>query len=85
MLYKIQNNLVDIVSHMYLVPNTRDTRVHNAKIFVPSSRINAYKTSFFQASIVLWNSAPYNIVHASSTAELRTQLASTRVGPGAAL
>ena len=47
MFYKILNGLVDVSPPTCLIPNQLPTRGHNNKLVHISSRVDAYKFSFF--------------------------------------
>ena len=74
MLYKIIHGIVDIPPTQYLIPNSRDTRGHSAKYFVPSVRVLAFKYSYFPSTITLWNNLPPGTVLAPSVNCLRDRL-----------
>ena len=42
--------------------NTRDTRCHSIKFLVPPVRVDAYRFSFFPATVTLWNNLPTAMV-----------------------
>ena len=64
--YKILHNMVDISLPESIIPltTTNYTRGHNLRLYLPFSRVNAYKYSFFPATINLWNELPSHIVNA---------------------
>jgi hypothetical protein len=74
LMYKIRHELIEIPMDQYLTPNTRSYRPHNQKYIKPATRIDAYKYSFFPASIHLWNNLPANIVESTSIQSFKTAL-----------
>ena len=66
--YKIVHELVAVPSQPYFVPLPVGdaTRGHALRFFVPHTRINAYKFSFFPATIIIWNALPATFVSAQS-------------------
>ena len=76
MMYKIQENIVDIKKERYakIVP-TRSTRnSHEKHIEIPFARTDTYKHSFFPKTSKVWNSLDGNIVKAPSIESFRRAL-----------
>ena len=74
LMYKIRHELIEIPMHQYLTPNTKSYRPHNQKYMKPATRIDAYKYSFFPATIHLWNILPANIVESGSIQSFKTAI-----------
>ena len=55
MMYKIVHGLVVIPTTPYLLPASYDTRGHSSEFLVPSTRVNAFRYSYFPATIMSWN------------------------------
>jgi len=53
MLYRIVHGLVAIPLHPNLQWNTRETCGHSTKFLVPTVRVDAYRFSFFQATVTV--------------------------------
>ena len=67
LMYKINNNLVDISSDRYLIPATRRSRHTNSKSFIQTrARINVHKYSYFPRTVPEWNALDDTIVQAPS-------------------
>ena len=75
MMYRIQNNLVDIPYTNILRPTAPSTRGHAHKLLVPYCRTDVMKASFFPSSIRLWNQLPACIVTAPTLDTFRARLA----------
>ncbi len=73
--YKIVYGLVDVHVPSYITQTGHITRGHILRYLVPSVRIDAYKQSFFPATVSLWNGLPSGTVHASSADAFRASLA----------
>ena len=56
--YKILNGLIDVSPPVCLISNKLATRGHNNKFVHISSRVDAYKFSFFPRIVPLWNKLP---------------------------
>ena len=74
LLYKIINKLVDISPEKQLVLTNSITRGHSQRYLQPSTKTDAYKYSFFPASIRIWNSLPLPIVSAETLDLFKTGL-----------
>ena len=55
MMYKIVHGMVVIPTTPYFLPASYDTRGHSSKFLVPSTRVNAFRYSYFPATIMSWN------------------------------
>ena len=64
--YKILNGLVDVSPPTCLIPNQLPTRGHNNKLVHISSRVDAYKFSFFPRIVPLWNKLPDYAISAAN-------------------
>ena len=58
MFFKILNNLVELRLPNYITPHISITRGHESKFSILYTRIDAYKYSFFPATIPIWNNLP---------------------------
>jgi len=58
MFFKILNNLVELCLPNYIIPHISITRGHKSKFSILYTRIDAYKYSFFPATIPIWNNLP---------------------------
>ncbi len=72
--YKIVYGLVDITFPPYITQTGHQTRGHTMRFLVPTVRVDAYKHSFFPATIRLWNGLPSETVTASSADAFRTRV-----------
>ncbi|XP_072041092.1 uncharacterized protein [Amphiura filiformis] len=72
LLYKINNNLVDIPSDRYLTPATRQGLRHrnNYSFQIPFGRLNIHKN--FNRTIKEWNTLPESITSSPSTETFKT-------------
>jgi len=61
-MYRIVHGLVAIPFQPNMQWNTRDTRCHSIKFLVPPVRVDAYRFSFFPATVTLWNNLPTAMV-----------------------
>ena len=64
--YKILNSLVDVSLPTCLIPYQLPTRGHNNKLVHISSRVDAYKFSFFPRIVSLWNKLPDYAISAAN-------------------
>ena len=55
------HGLVIIPTTPYLLPASYDTRGHSSKFLVPSTRVNAFRYSYFPATIMSWNGLPHTL------------------------
>ena len=78
-LYRIVHALVAIPLHPNLQWNTRETRGHSTKFFVPTVRVDAYRFSFFPATVTLWNNLPSDVVLSPSVNCFRTRVSAIRL------
>ena len=74
MMYKIRHELVEIPMSQHFVQNTRSSRPHNQKYIRPATRIDAYKYSFFPASIKEWNKLPAHVVECATLEGFKASL-----------
>ena len=74
LMYKIRHELVEIPMSQHLVHNTRSSRPHNQKYIRPATRIDAYKYSFFPASIKEWNKLPAHVVESATLESFKASL-----------
>ena len=74
LMYKIRHELVEIPMSQHLVHNTRSSRPHNQKYIRPATRIDAYKYSFFPASIKEWNKLPAHVVECATLESFKASL-----------
>ena len=58
--------MVNISLPESIIPSTTTnyTRGHNLRLYLPFSRVNVYKHSFFPATMNLWNELPSLIANA---------------------
>lgn len=80
MLYKINNDLVDIPGNQYLSLATRSTRSshsHKFRHFAPST--DYYKFSFFPRTVSLWNSLPASVAEAPDLVSFKRELATVSI------
>ena len=65
MLYKVVNDLVDIPASTYLTPGSSRTRSsHSLKFRQCQCSLNSFKYSFFQVTVIHWNSLPATVAEA---------------------
>ena len=64
--YKILNGLVDVSPPICLISNQLATRGHDNKFVHISSRVDAYKFSFFPRIVPLWNKLPDYAISAAN-------------------
>ena len=76
LLYKINQNLIDIPKENFLKPVTLQglRRMNTQNFQQPACRINAYKYSFFPRTVKEWNMLPEGTVNASSINTFRHNL-----------
>jgi len=74
-MYKIVHCLVVIPTTPYLLPASYDTCGHGSKFFVPSPRVNAFRYSYFPATIMSWNGLPAHIIQSPSVECFKSRLA----------
>jgi len=82
--YKIVHGLVVIPTTPYLLPASYDrpTRGHHSSEFlVPSTRVNAFRYSYFPATIMSWNGLPAHIIQSPSVECFKSRLAKFRLSP----
>ena len=74
MMYKIDNNLIDIEACLYLTPTTSATESWSFKeiLIYIQARINAYHHSFFPSAVRIWNRLPAHLVTATSLEQFNT-------------
>ena len=75
-MYKLSQNLVDIKSEEYLIPNSesRTRNSHSFKYRRPKASKDVFKYSFFPRSISEWNSLPPELVKSESLARFKSKL-----------
>ncbi len=73
MMYRITNNLVDVTTSALTVAPTR-TRGNTHRYLQPSTRIEAYKHSFFPSTIMSWNKCTQQLVSKHSLDSFRRHL-----------
>ena len=73
MIYRIHHNLVDIPT-THLRTTALSTRGHPLKFFVPYTRTDIYKASFFPSGIRLWNQLPASVVAAATLESFKASL-----------
>jgi len=81
MMYKIVHGLVVIPTTPYHLPASYDTRGHSSKFLVPSTRVNAFRYSYFPATIMSWNGLPAYIIQSPSVECFKSWLAKFRLTP----
>ena len=74
--FKIINKLDCLQFDNYLCFNTSSTRSHRLALRCGSSRVNAYRYSFFINIPFLWNTLPFNIVNTTSYSAFKFKLKS---------
>jgi len=62
-MYKIVNNIVEIIAGMSLIRNNLPTRGDSNQ---PFTRVNSFKYSFYPDTIKQWNILPDNIINCGS-------------------
>ena len=76
MMYRIDNDLVDIPAQEFLVPSKRRTRATHARKFQTfSPRTDYLKHSFFPWTVVVWNALPAAVAEAPSLVSFKRELA----------
>ncbi|KAL8616825.1 hypothetical protein ACOMHN_017862 [Nucella lapillus] len=76
-MFKVVRNYVDISIPVELIQKSKDgmqTRGHREKMMQTQPSVDAYKYSFFPASIVLWNALPTPSLTAQSVSSFRSSL-----------
>ena len=72
MLFKIVNDLVDILAEEYLSPASTHTRaLHSKKLRQYPAKSDTFKYSFFPRIILAWNTLPPNIAEAPDLVHFR--------------
>ena len=66
MMYKITHQNVHLKPPEYITYSHGITRGHDYKLTIPPPRIDAYKYSYFPATILLWNKLSNETVNAST-------------------
>ena len=66
MMYKITHRIVHLNLPEYITYSHGITRGHDYKLTIPPTRIDAYKHSYFPATISLWNKLSNETVNAST-------------------
>ena len=79
MMYQIVHRLVAIPLQPNIQWNTRVTRGHNTKFLVPPVRVDAYRFSFFPATVTLWNNLPTAVVLSPSVDSFKNHVAAVRL------
>ena len=66
-LYKSLNHLTHIPNSLFMYRTSGSQRVsHDLQLFCPRANTNSFLISFVCSFVKVWNSLPYNVVHASS-------------------
>jgi len=83
MMYIIVHGLVIIPTTPYLFPASYNTRDHSSKFLVPSTRVNAFRYSYFPATIMSWNGLglPAHIIQSPSVECFKCRLAKFHLTP----
>jgi len=81
MMYKIIHGMVVIPTTPYLLPASYDTRGHSSKFLVPSTRVNAFRYSYFPVTIMSWNGLPAHIIQSPSVECFKSRLAKFHLIP----
>jgi len=81
MMYKIVHGLVVIPTTPYLLPASYGTCGHSSKFLVPSTRVNAFRYSYFPATIMSWNGLPAHIIQSLSVECFKSRMAKFRLTP----
>ena len=77
MMYRINNNLVDIPAEEYLTTPKRSTRSnHSFKFLQYPTSTDCFKYSFFPRTIPVWNTLPAALAEAPSLASFKRELKS---------
>ena len=76
MLYEIINGQIDMKIPEYIQPlkNNRTRQYNNNKFYPPHNSTDAYKNSFFPATIGLWNKLPINIIGSETIKQFKEEL-----------
>jgi len=75
MMYKIVHGLVVIPRTPHLLPASYDTCGHSSEFLVPSTRVNAFRYSYFPATIMSRNGLPAHIIQSPSVECFKSRLA----------
>ena len=81
MMYKTVHGLVVIPTTPYLLPASYDTRGHSSKFLVLSTRVNAFRCSYFPVTIMSLNGLPAHIIQSPSVECFKSRLAKFHFTP----
>ena len=70
-MYKIYNNLVDIISGDLLQPASTTTRGHPLKFKQLQAHVDAFKYPFYPSAIKIWNSLPSEVALSSNLKQFK--------------
>lgn len=78
LLYKVNNNLIEVPAEYHPVPNNNraSRRVHKQQYVRLRAENDCFKYAFIPRTIVDWNELPSSIVEAESLEDLKARLAS---------
>ena len=74
MLYKMNNNLVEINKHNLLPKTSRSRHTNSLAFLIPRSATEYHRNSFFPRTIKRWNSLPEETVTVNSLTAFKSEL-----------
>ena len=74
LLYKLVNGLVDMDSDGFFTYNQNNTRGHNSRINIQSSRLNCRKYFFIDRTVPIWNALPPRLIENSCIGKFKSDL-----------
>ena len=73
MMFKIQNNIVDIPKDFFTEVGTHNRR-SQAVVFVPAARVNCYRYSFVPTVAKIWNGLPIGTRNSKSLESFKSSM-----------
>ena len=82
MMYKIVHGLVVIPTSFSMLHKILVANGHSSKFLVQSTRVSAFRYSYFPATIMSWNGLPAHLIQSPSVECFKSQLAKFRPPAG---
>ncbi len=79
MTYRVINKLVDVDLPNIFTRNTRTTRGHNQRCFVPYCSTEALRNSYFHSAVRIWNKLPLDLISSKDLDTFQRNLAATKL------
>jgi len=75
MMYRVVHGQVAIPASVYLALNTQSMRGHSNRFCIPVVSVDAFRHSFFPATIQIWNNLPSGVIMSPSIEVFKSRMA----------